>query len=380
MKRSKSETRFLKFKNMIEKKLFPDGNTMTIDWKTLYHKITGCGILASKTTIWNLFLDLDRKEKTEKQDKMCEVFKFDDLTIERTEFLWNMHESYENWKKTRVPRWKFDLIRGMFTRKFRTLNGCNCVISLIILIFTILFMVVSVFPMGAGIIDSFELCKIVVSIYVCCFLWYFCSLLGEDWYPRTYGGLVINATFMIASGVFCVIFSHLLIPSYYEDKGCFECPACSETPDKLCFEYSKFHKGINNLYAEANTCFCALNVTLRSNEPIIPYGRAEDYCAEEGDDCSCDAILRESPENWDTAQEPQEYFKCVYYSPIGTPFFFGFGTAIILGTAMMCCVSFLYFIYLLLLCVGCGRGNCKPCNICGVDLEKEQEEADNDRL
>merc|ERR1712060_523276 len=99
--------------------------------------------------------------------------------------------------------------------------------SLIILILTILLMTVAVFPMGDGIFDNFELCKVVVSIYTIGFLWYSCSLLGESWYPRTWGGLAINLIFMVISLTFCVIFCCVGTPSYYETQGCFRCPACS---------------------------------------------------------------------------------------------------------------------------------------------------------
>jgi len=372
MQREKSHGRFAKFqRDLLEKKLFP-GDTKVIDWKDLYYKVTDCGILASKTMIWNLFLDENRKEAAQ-QNKTYDKFEKEDFTTERVEFLWNMTESYTTWKTKRVSRWKFDLIRGMFTTKFRSLNWCNCMMSLIILILTILLMVSAFFPMGTGIYNIFELCALAVSVYACGFLWYFGSLLGEDWYPRTYGGLVMNVIFMAVSGILCVVFLHMLLPTYYEGRGCFKCPSCSETPDKLCFEFSRFHEGINNLYAEANTCFCALDLELRSNEPIIPYGKAEEFCAEEGDDCSCEAILRESPENWN-ATETQQYFNCVYYSPTGAPLFFGLGSAIILGTAIVCGISLLYFIYLFFLCVGCGKGKCTKCIVCGVNFKHEQDE------
>jgi len=369
MEREASHVRCSKFERNLEKKLFP-GDTTQINWKDLYYRVTDIGILASKTVIWDLFLDENRKEAA-RQNKTFEKKKV--LTKDRIEFLWNMSESYTTWKTRRVPRWKFDLIRGMFTTKFRSLNWCNCMMSLIILILTILLMVSAFFPIGTGIYDTFELCTLAVSVYAFGLIWYFCSLLGEDWYPRTWAGLVMNVIFMALSGILCVVFSHILIPAYYEGRGCFECPSCSETPDKLCYEYSRFHEGINNLYAEANTCFCALNVELRSNEPIIPYGKAKDFCAQEGDDCSCEGILRESPENWN-GMETQGYFNCVYYSPTGAPFFFGLGSAIILGTAIVCGISFLYLIYLFFLCVGCGKGKCEKCICCGVDFKNEQDE------
>jgi len=371
LERETTENRYGKFKSALEEKLFP-GNTSKIDWKTLYYKIEDCGIIASKTTIWNLFLDENRKEAL-RQRKKSDEFGKTDLTRERVQFLWNMSESYKTWKTKRVPRWKFDLIRGMFTTKFRSLNWCNCMMSLIILILTILLMALKFFPMGTGIFDVSELCAIAISVYVSGLLWYFFSLLGEDWYPRTWGGLAMNVIFMGVSGILCVVFSHILIPAYYEGRGCYECPSCSETEDKLCYEFNRFHGSINNLISEVNTCSCALNERLRGNEPIIPYGRAEDYCAEEGDDCSCEGILRESTEHWKAANES---VNCVYYSPTGAPLFFGFGSAIILGTAVVCTVSFLYFIYLFLMCVGCGRGKLEKCVCCGIDYQKDQEEVE----
>merc|ERR1719397_226361 len=108
-----------------------------------------------------------------------------------------------------------------------------------------------------------------MGIYGFGILWYFCSLLGENWYPYTYGGLIINVMFMLFSFSFCVLFAHALTPQYYDDHSCFKCPSCTETNDKLCFEHSKFTTIINHDWAEANTCSCALKEKLRTNEPII---------------------------------------------------------------------------------------------------------------
>jgi len=232
----------------------------------------------------------------------------------------------------------------MFTRKLAKINGCNCMMSLLILVITILLMTVSVFPMGEGIFDTFKFCQVVVAIYTISFFWYSVSLLGESWYPKTWGGLAINITFMVICLTFCVLFCYVVSPSYYETNGCFKCPACSETEDKLCFEHSRFTEGVG-IASRVDTCFCALYEASRSNEPIIPYGEAETYCGEGGDDCSCDAILLESPEHWDISEEPQEYFKCVYYSPKGTMLFYGFGYLIAFGLAVVCCASLVCFIF-----------------------------------
>jgi len=110
---------------------------------------------------------------------------------------------------------------------------------------TILLVTVAVFPMGEGIFDTFLLCKVAMGIYGFGILWYFCSLLGENWYPYTYGGLIVNVMFMLFSASFCVLFAHALTPEYYDDHSCFKCPSCTETNDKLCFEHSKFTTVIN---------------------------------------------------------------------------------------------------------------------------------------
>jgi len=346
MNRSPSIIKLHEFKDELEKKLFPDPSVQDVSWKTLYHAVTDCKILASKTTIWNLFLDVRRKELTETDDGKAAALKFkrNHMTTERMQFLCNMKESRQVLETKLVPRWTGDIIKPIFTRKLGQVNGGNCMMSLIILILTILLMTAAVFPMGDGIFDTFELCKVVVSIYAIGFLWYSCSLFGESWYPKTWGGLAINVIFMVISLTFCVLFCYVVTPSYYETNGCFRCPACSETEDKLCFEYNKFSESISSHWARVNTCFCALDEEMRSNEPIIPYGKAERYCGEDGDDCSCDAILRESPENWDASGEPQEYFKCVYYSPVGAPLYFWFGYLIIFCTAIICFATLACFI------------------------------------
>jgi len=343
MNRSPSIAKLNKFKVEFEEKLFGKENE-DVSWKSLYHAVTDCKILASKTTIWNLFLDMNRKELTETDHGKSKALKFKrhHLTPERMQFLCNMKESRKTLDTKRVPRWTGDIIKPIITRKLARINGCNCIMSLIILLLTILLMFVSIFPMGDDIFDTFELCKVVVSIYTIGFFWYSWTLLGETWYPKTWGGLAINVTFMLISLIFCVLFCYAVTPSYYETNGCFRCPACSETEDKLCFEYNQFSESVSSHWARVNTCFCALDEASRSNEPIIPYGKAEKYCGEDGDDCSCDAILSASPENWEVGSE---YFKCVYYSPKGTPLFFGFGYLIIFGTALVCFASLLCFIF-----------------------------------
>lgn len=363
------------FKRQLISDLF-QGGAKEIEWKTLYYTIKKFGILASKTLIWNVFLDSERKAKAnaEKGDKSLkkdsEMFKEDDLTDDRVTFLFHMTESYKQWKSKPVARWKADLVWAMFTNKFLKGNGCNFFNILIIFIMIILLVTVAVFPMGEGIFDTFLLCKIAMGIYGFGILWYFCSLLGENWYPYTYGGLTVNVLFMMSSASFCVLFAHALSPGYYDNHNCFKCPSCTETTDKLCFEFSKFTTSINHDYAEANTCSCAIMENLRINEPIIPYGQAAEYCG--GEDCSCDAILSKSTENWDSSQD---YFPCVYFSPTGTPLFFLFGSFVTVFMGINFFVSFFCVLYLVLMCMGCGKGNLKDCVCCFIDFADEQEEA-----
>lgn len=371
------ENSLCSFKGKLLEELF-QGEDKEITWKWLYYTINKFGILASKTIIWNMFLDPERKaqakaEKLGKSSKKDSVkFKEDDLTDERVTFLFHMTESYKQWKSKPVARWKTDLVWAMFTGKFLKGNGCNFFNIMIIFIMNILLVTVAVFPMGEGIFDMFLLCKIAMGIYGFGILWYFCSLLGENWYPYTYGGLTVNVMFMLSSASFCVLFAHALTPGYYDNHSCFKCPSCTETTDKLCFEYSRFTTSINRDYAEANTCSCAIKEKLRINEPIIPYGEAAKYCG--GDDCSCDAILSKSPENWNSSQD---FFPCVYFSPTGTPLFFFFGGFVTFFMGINFFVSVFLVSYQVLMCMGFGQGKLKNCVCCFINFAKEHEEAED---
>jgi len=237
----------------------------------------------------------------------------------------------------------------------------------------ILLSTMAVFPIGEGIFDTVVLCRIVIITYTIAVFWYLFSLLGERWYPSTYGGLGINSIFMVASFMYCVLFFHYVSnPHYYDNRGCFECPVCTRTEDKLCYEYNRFYESINNEFAEANTCSCALVERLRINEPIIPYGESAKYCGgTDGDDCTCTGILEASDENW---SDSQEFYTCVYYSQAGTTFFF-FGT--LNGVLMLIdfILSLTAFIYWLLLWLGCGSGPFSNCVCCGIDFDLEQARA-----
>jgi len=345
---SRSNTRRIldSFKDRLIEKLFPDGKK-SIHWKDLYNIFKSdkdFKIMASETTIWSKFLDAERLTDTEMGERNPEskkrsmTFKPEDITDDRATFFYNMRRSYVTWEKKRVPVWSCELAEGVLT-KLLVVNGCNCCMSSLILFFTTLLFVTSILPIGEGIFDSFELCKAVMGISAFGFVWYSFSLMGESWYPNTWVGCIFNIIFMAVCATCCVLFCYILTPAYFEGKDCFKCPACHETDDKLCFEQSKFVEGINYRYAEANTCFCALEERLRRNQPIIPYGEAEKYCG--GNNCSCDSILHNSPENWNASYE---YFNCVYYSPSGTPLFYFFGGSVILCTSIVVvasCVGYL---------------------------------------
>jgi len=365
------------FKTQLLDKLFKDGKE-PVEWKVLYYTIKSFGIYASKTTIWNLFLDTKRKVRTEAEDldpdlaKLSEMFEREDITDKRANFLFYMTESYHSWKTKRVRRWNKDMMEAMFTRKFLQGKGFNFFCSGLITIIAILLLTMSVFPMGEGIFDTTILGKIVIGTYSIGCVWYLFSLLGERWYPSTYGGLALNSIFMIASFIFSVLFFHYVSNhAYYENRGCFECPVCTETDDKLCYEYSRFYESINFEFAEANTCSCALVERLRINEPIIPYGESAAYCGgNEGDDCSCDAILAASPDNWSDS-----YYTCVYFSQKGTMFFF-FGTLVGILLMIDFLLSLTAFMYWLMMWLGCGRGPFKGCVCCGINFDLEQTRAE----
>jgi hypothetical protein len=333
-RRTNTRIKLNNFKRNLIDKLFPGGK-QSITWKDLYKIFKSdknFKIMASETTIWNKFLDAKRLEDTEhpnpKRKERSGTFRPSDITDDRATFFYNMRKSYETWETKRVPGWSCELA-GEIVKKLLIVNGCNCFMSSLILFFTTLVFVASIHPMGEGIFDSSELCKAVMGISAFGFVWYFSSLMGKTWYPNTQIGFVFNIIFMAVCATCCVFFCYILTPAYYEGQGCFKCPSCPETDDKLCFEHSKLLEGINYRHAEANTCFCALEERLRRNQPIIPYGEVEKYC---GGNCSCDNILSNSPENWDASQE---YFDCVYYSPSGTPLFFFFGAIVILCTSIV---------------------------------------------
>jgi len=362
------------FREKLIGKLFKDGREK-VHWKRLYYTIKSLGIYATKTTIWNLFLDTDRKVRTEAEDldpkleKLSEIFVASDMTEERTNFLFHMTESYKNWKTRRVRRWNSEMLEDLITRKFLQGKGFNFFCAGLILIFTILLTTIAVFPIGEGIFDTVIFCRVVLVTYSIGWLWYLFSILGERWYPSTYGGLAINSFFMVASLVFCVLFFHYVSnPGYYESRGCFKCPVCTETTDKLCYEYNQLTESINNEFAEANTCSCALVDRLRVNEPIIPYNESAKYC---GGDCLCDNILSQSNENW---SESQEYYTCVYFSEAGTTFFiFGTITGILMFLDFI--LSLTAFIYWIMMWLGCGRGKFSDCICCGIDFDLEQRRA-----
>jgi len=370
-KRLNTEQSCNSFREKLMGKLFKDGREK-VHWKYLYYTIKCFGIYASKTTIWNLFLDIDRKVRTEAEDldpkleKLSEIFFPRDVTQERANFLFHMTESYKHWKTKRVRRWHTDMLEDMITRKFLQGKGCNFFCTKLIAIFTILLTTMAVFPIGEGIFNTKILCRVVLVTYSIAWLWYLFSILGERWYPSTYGGLAINSFFMLASFVFCVLFFHYVAnPGYYDGRGCFKCPVCTETTDKLCYEYSRFYESINGEFAEANTCSCALVERLRINEPIIPYGESEKYCG--GDDCTCDAILG-SIENWSGS------YTCVYFAPAGTTFFM-FGTITGILLLMDFILSLTAFIYWIMMWLGCGRGQFRGCVCCGIDFDLEQQRA-----
>lgn len=363
------------FKKDLMAKLFND-DRKRVSWKYMYYTIKSFGIYATKTTIWNLFLDPKRKVLTQleddnpKLDKLSETFVAGDVTDDRANFLFHMTESYNIWKKRRVRRWNKDMLEEMFTQKFLQGKGFNFVCAGLIAIISILLTNIAIFPIGEGIFDTVVLCRIVLITYSIGWVWYLFSLLGERWYPSTYGGLALNSIFMVASFIFCVLFFHYVSnPTYYDDRGCFKCPLCTETTDKLCYEYNRFYSSINNEFAEANTCSCALVERLRINEPIIPYGKQDTYCG--GDDCSCDAILDLSDENWSNSQE---YYNCVYFSYGGTMFFY-FGTLAGIFMLIDFILSFTSFLYWLMMWLGCGRGPFSNCICCGIDFDLEQRRA-----
>jgi len=367
----------INFKKQLEDKLFKEERER-VSWKKLYYTIKSFGIFASKTTIWNLFLDTNRRVLTEAEDlnpqleKRSETFIKSDITEERANFLFYMTESYNKWKRKRVRRWNREMMEELLMQKFLKGKGFNLLFSLLITIFAILLYTVAVFPMGEGIFDTTVLCIIVMVTYGIGCLWYLFSLLGERWYPSTYGGLALNSIFMVASLVMSVLFFHYASgPAYYDDRGCYNCPVCEDTDDKLCYEYNKFSESINNRWSEVNTCSCALVERLRISEPIIPYGQSAEYCGgSEGDDCSCDAILAASDEHWDESD-----YTCVYFDYHGTMFFY-FG--LIVGILMMIdfILSFLSFTYWLMLWLGCGRGPFSNCVCCGIDFDLEQRRAE----
>jgi len=368
-----------RFKEKLLRKLFhsegsADSPEKKIYWSHVYKTIQKFGIHASETMIWNVLLTPERTAwiKLEKEQsvggKPSEMFRKEDFTNDVMRFLFHMTESYKRWKKP-VTAWKRDLYWAALTQKFLMGNGCNFLNTLFILIMTILLLTLAAFPIGEGIFDTFLLCKVVVGLYAFGCFWYFCSLLGENWYPWTYGGLVVNLVFFFASSTFLVLFAHLLTPGYYEKSGCFECPPCGQTEDKLCFTYNHI-QSVNRVYSEANTCSCALKEEVRISEPLIPYGKSEEYCG--GDDCSCATVLSNSQENWSL---DQEYYKCLYFSPKGLPLFFLFGSLIIVLFAINILVSLFSCVYLILMCLGCGKGNKKHCSCCGINFSDEQEEA-----
>lgn len=371
-------TSIQRFKGKLLKKLFnsevsEDSSEKKVNWPHVYKTIKTFGIHASETMIWNVLLTPERaawikaEEEHSVEGKVSEMFRKDDFTDDVTRFLFHMTESYKRWKKP-VTTWKKDLYWAALTQKFLMGNGCNFLITMFIVIMTILLLTLAAFPIGEGIFDTSLLSKVLVGLYGFGCFWYFGSLLGENWYPWTYGGLVVNLFFFIASFVFLVLFAHLLTPGYYEKSGCFECPSCSQTEDKLCFTYNHI-ENVNHVYSEANTCSCALKEELRISEPLIPYGESEKYCG--GDDCSCATILSNSQENWIL---DQEYYSCVYFSPKGLPLFFFFGSLIIVLLAINTLVTLFSCVYLIMMCLGCGRGD-KNCICCGINFSKEQEEA-----
>jgi len=367
-----------RFKEKLLRKLFPsevyaDSPEKKVTWSHVYKTIKKFGIFASETTVWNVLLTPERTAWIKAEEEISiggnasEMFRKDDFTDEVMRFLFHMTESYKRWKKP-VTTWKKDLYWAALTQKFLMGNGCNFLNTMFILIMTTLLLTMAAFPMGEGIFDTSLLCKVLVGLYTFGCFWYFVSLLGENWYPWTYGGLVVNLFFFIASCVFLVLFAHLLTPGYYEKSSCFECPSCSQTEDKLCFTYNHIEH-VNHVYSEANTCSCALREELRISEPLIPYGESQEYCG--GDDCSCATILSNSQENWIL---DQEYYSCLYFSPKGLPLFFFFGSIIIVLLATNVLVSLFSCVYLIMMCLGCGKGDKKKCTCCGINFSDEHEE------
>jgi len=103
------------FSDKLMNKLFGKSD-QRVSFKHMYYTIQGFGVLLSKTVIWNLFLDAERKARTEAEDvnpswpKDSETFERKDFTNARVNFLFHMTESYKNWQRKPVPRWKTDLV------------------------------------------------------------------------------------------------------------------------------------------------------------------------------------------------------------------------------------------------------------------------------
>jgi len=97
------------FKRKLMEELF-QGEDKEITWKYLYNTIKNFGIMASKTIIWNMFLDPERKAQAQAEDlgkslkNHSDMFKEDDLTDERVTFLFHMTESYKQWQSKPVAR------------------------------------------------------------------------------------------------------------------------------------------------------------------------------------------------------------------------------------------------------------------------------------
>jgi len=176
--------------------------------------------------------------------------------------------------------------------------------------------------------------------------------------------------YMLVSASLFIVFVFTVRPGYYDTHNCFQCPLCTETTDILCFE-NKVTANINHNGAEVNTCTCALPNMFRISEPIISNVTASEYCG--GDDCSCDTILSESPENWNSSQD---YFECVYFSPKGAPYFFVFGALVCLFTGINFFLCLFCVVYLVLICMGCGKGDWANCVCCFLDFQEEQKQAD----
>jgi len=368
---------FRLFKEKLLESLFhtevPGDSPEKIKWSHVYKTYQKFGIRASETTIWNVLLTPERivqiqaEKKQSIGEKSSKMFEKEDFTEDVLRFLFQMTKSNKRRRKP-VTTWKRDLCWAALTQKFIVGNACSFLNTLLILIVAIILITEGAFPIGEGIFDSSQLCKVVVGLYAFGCFWYFLSLLGEIWYPYIYGGLVVNLFFSIASSTFLVLFAHLVTPGYYEEHGCFECPTCTETGDALCFTYYSHIVSINHAYSEVNTCSCALKEELRISEPIIPYGKSEEYCG--GDDCSCAIILSNSQENWIM---DQEYYSCLYFSPKGQPLFVLFGYIKVLMTINIV-VSLFSCLYLIMMCLGCGKKKKNICNCCGINFSDEQEE------